>query len=48
VKRPDFQKRLADDALDPVLGTPEDFAAQVKTDLESWGRLIKAGNIKVE
>jgi tripartite-type tricarboxylate transporter receptor subunit TctC len=48
VKRPDFQKRLADDALETVLGTPEDFAAQVKTDLETWGRLIKAGNIKVE
>jgi tripartite-type tricarboxylate transporter receptor subunit TctC len=48
VKRPDFQKRLTDDALETVLGTPEDFAAQVKTDLETWGRLIKAGNIKVE
>ncbi len=48
VKRPDFQKRLTDDALETVLGTPEDFAAQVKADLETWGRLIKAGNIKVE
>lgn len=48
VKRPDFQKRLTDDALETVLGTPEDFAAQVKADLETWGKLIKAGNIKVE
>jgi len=48
VRRPDFQKRLADDALDTVLGTPEEFASQVRTDLESWARLIRAGNIKVD
>jgi len=48
VKRPDFQKRLTDDALETVLGTPEDFAAQVKTDLDAWGKLIKATNIKME
>ena len=27
VRRPDFQKRLTDDALEPILGTPEEFAA---------------------
>ncbi len=35
-------------ALDTVLGTPEEFASQVRTDLESWARLIKAGNIEVD
>jgi tripartite-type tricarboxylate transporter receptor subunit TctC len=48
VKRPDFQKRLTDDALETVLGTPEDFAAQVKSDLDAWGKLIKATNIKMD
>ena len=48
VRRPDFQKRLVDDALDPVLGTPEEFAARIASDLESWGKLIKAVNIKVD
>ncbi|MBL8384685.1 MAG: tripartite tricarboxylate transporter substrate binding protein [Burkholderiales bacterium] len=48
VRRPDFQKRLTDDALESIVGTPEDFAAQVRTDLESWARLIKAVNVKVE
>ena len=48
VKRPDFQKRLTDDALETVLGTPEEFAAQVRTDLEAWGKLIKATNIKMD
>ena len=48
VKRPDFQKRLVDDALDPAIGTPEEFAAQINTDLVSWARLIKAVNVKVD
>ena len=48
VKRPDFQKRLTDDSLETVLGTPEEFAAQVRTDLEAWGKLIKATNIKMD
>ena len=48
VKRPDFQKRLVDDALEPVLGTPEDFGAQIATDLTSWARLIKGVNVKVD
>ena len=48
VKRPDFQKRLTDDALETVLGTPEDFAAQVKSDLDAWGKLIKATNITMD
>jgi tripartite-type tricarboxylate transporter receptor subunit TctC len=48
VKRPDFQKRLVDDALEPELGSPEDFAATIRTDLESWGKLIKATNIRVD
>lgn len=48
VKRPDFQKRLVDDALEPVLGTPEEFGAQIAADLASWARLIKAVNVKVD
>ncbi len=48
VRRPDFQKRLVDDALDSVLGSPEEFAARIGSDLESWGKLIKAVNIRVD
>ncbi len=48
VRRADFQKRLTDDALEPILGTPEEFAAQIGTDLGSWAKLIKAVNVKVD
>ncbi len=48
MKRPDFQARLATDAIEPVGGTPEEFAVQIKTDLASWNQLVKAVNIKLD
>jgi len=48
VKRPDFQERLNQDALDTVANTPEEFATQVATDLNAWGKLIKSVNIKLD
>jgi tripartite-type tricarboxylate transporter receptor subunit TctC len=48
VKRPDFQERLTKDALDPIGNTPEEFAAQIKTDLAMWGKLIKASGVKLD
>jgi tripartite-type tricarboxylate transporter receptor subunit TctC len=48
VRRPDFQERLIRDALDPIANTPEEFAAQIKTDLANWGRLIKASGVKLD
>ncbi|MDB5966249.1 MAG: hypothetical protein JWQ72_2749 [Polaromonas sp.] len=48
IRRPEFQARLTSDALEPVGGTPEEFAAQIKTDLGSWNRLAKSINLKLE
>ena len=48
VRRADFAKRLADDALDPVPGTPADFAERIRADLDGWARLIKAVNVKID
>jgi tripartite-type tricarboxylate transporter receptor subunit TctC len=48
INRPDFQARLAADALDPVANTPEEFAAQISADLASWGKVIKAINLKLD
>jgi tripartite-type tricarboxylate transporter receptor subunit TctC len=48
VKRADFQERLVKDALDPIGNTPEEFAAQIKTDLANWARLIKASGVKLD
>lgn len=46
VRRADFARRISDDALEPVLGPPEDFGARIAADLGSWERLIKAVGVK--
>jgi tripartite-type tricarboxylate transporter receptor subunit TctC len=48
VKRPDFRERLLKDGIEPVANTPEAFAAQVKTDLAKWAKVVKASGAKVE
>lgn len=48
IKRPDFQARLARDAIDPVANTPEQFAAQIKTDLAMWSKIVKAAGAKLD
>ena len=48
VRRPDFQARIAADAMEPIANTPEQFAAQIQGDLQEWGRLLKAAQIKVD
>lgn len=46
VRRPDFQERLAKDAIVPVANTPEQFAAQIQTDLARWAKIVKAAGAK--
>jgi len=48
VRRPDFQERLVRDALEPIGNTPEEFAAQIKTDLAMWARMIKDSGVSLD
>ena len=48
IARPDFQERLAKDAIEPVANSPEAFAEQIRSDVERWARLVKAAGIKAE
>jgi tripartite-type tricarboxylate transporter receptor subunit TctC len=48
INRPDFQARLAKDAIDPVANTPEQFAAQIKADLAMWAKIIKTAGAKLD
>ena len=41
-------QRLLSQGMAPVLNTPEQFAAQIKTDLPRWGKVIRAAGIKAE
>ena len=48
VRRPDFQERALKDNLDVVGSTPEELAAQLKTDIEMWTKLVKIANVRAE
>ena len=48
IKRPDFLERLARDGIEPVGNTPEEFAAQIKTDLAHWAGIVKAAGAKLD
>jgi tripartite-type tricarboxylate transporter receptor subunit TctC len=48
IKRADFQERLARDGIEPVANTPEEFAAQIRTDLDKWAKIVKAANARLD
>jgi len=48
VKRPDFQERLVRDGIEPIANSPEEFAAQIKTDLANWAGVVKASGAKLD
>jgi tripartite-type tricarboxylate transporter receptor subunit TctC len=48
IRRPEFLERLARDGIEPVGNTPEDFAAQIRADLERWARVVKAAGLRPE
>jgi tripartite-type tricarboxylate transporter receptor subunit TctC len=48
IKRADFLERLDKDGIEPVGNTPEEFAAQIKTDLAHWAKIVKAAGAKLD
>jgi tripartite-type tricarboxylate transporter receptor subunit TctC len=48
VTLPELKERLATLGLDPVGGTPEAFAQQLRAEDEKWAKVIRAGNIKAQ
>jgi tripartite-type tricarboxylate transporter receptor subunit TctC len=45
---PDVKERFDTLGLDPVAGTPDDFAHQMRAEGEKWAKVIRAANIKVQ
>jgi hypothetical protein len=39
---------LTEIGFDPVGSTPEEFAARMKVEIEMWGKVIGAGNIRAQ
>ena len=48
LKLPDVRERFASLGTDIHGTTPEEFAAQIRSDTAKFGKVIKAANIKVE
>ena len=45
---PDYRQQLEKQAFEPLTSTPEQFPAFVKSEIEKWGKVIKAAGIKPE
>ena len=45
---PTVKSRLIELGFDPVGNTPAEFAALIKAEIDKWGKVIRAANMKVE
>jgi tripartite-type tricarboxylate transporter receptor subunit TctC len=48
LKHPDVSQSLAHQALDPWIGTPEEFDARLKSDYDKYAKLIKLTGAKID
>ncbi|WP_423200200.1 MULTISPECIES: Bug family tripartite tricarboxylate transporter substrate binding protein [unclassified Cupriavidus] len=47
LKSEDVKARLVQLGVEPVGGTPEDFARQIQSEHDKWGKVIQTANIKL-
>ena len=45
---PDVAARLRDEGYEPVASTPENMAAEIKTETATWAKVIKAAGIRAD
>ena len=45
---PEMAKRLAAEAAEPVIKTPDEFGKLIINDLAKWARIAKEANIRAE
>ena len=48
LQRPDVRARFAADGVEALGSTPEEFGAYIKSEIERWGRVIKAAGVRPE
>jgi tripartite-type tricarboxylate transporter receptor subunit TctC len=45
---PEIQQKIEAQGGEVRIGSPEDFAAWMKTNIAGWGAVVREANIKVE
>ena len=48
LQTPEVRERLFNAAAEPVGSTPEQFTALMKSDIERWGKVIRAAGIRAD
>ena len=46
--QPDAKERITGLGFDIIASTPDQFAAQIRTEIEKWGKVIKASGVKAD
>ena len=44
--RPDVKERLGATGLEPIGSTPEQFGAHIRSEIEKWGKIVKATGLR--
>ena len=47
LKRPDIQERLRGDSREAIPTTPDEFAMMIASEIATWSKVVKAGNIRI-
>ena len=47
-RKPEIAERLTALGIEPEGNSPQEFLAQIKTEIAAWGRVIKAARIPLE
>src|SRR5262249_39274754 len=45
---PEVRQRLEAIGFNPVISTPAEYGERIKSEMERWGKVVKAANLKIE
>jgi tripartite-type tricarboxylate transporter receptor subunit TctC len=48
LNKPEFNKLLVEQAIDPIGNTPEELAKFIKDELDKWAKVVKEAGIRIE
>ncbi|MBY0265450.1 MAG: tripartite tricarboxylate transporter substrate binding protein [Burkholderiales bacterium] len=48
LQQPDVLKRFATEGIEPLGGSPDQFASYIRAEIERWGRVVREANIRLD